>query len=616
MRATNAYQVIPKPVTGLGLKLLLGLLLLPAVLMAAHAEGVRSGTGDTGGSNAAISISPSQLANATVSVPYSVRINPQGGTAPYRFAFVQGAIPPGLYFNTATGTVAGTPTTAGSFAFRIAIFGASAHGDVTVSMIVSAGSRGGEGVTVAVSPGSAAVAAAGTQQFSAAVGHTENTAVTWSASGGTITSRGLFTAPSIAAASTYTVTATSVADPTKHAQSTITVNPLAAGVSVAVSPTSSTLLSAGTQQFAAIVSHTSNTSVVWAASSGTITSGGLFTAPSVTSSTTETVTATSAADPSKHSQATITVNPAAASISVAVSPTSSSIISSGTQQFTATVRNTSNTAVLWTATGGTISSGGMFNAPQVSASVTATITATSVADPTKFARSTVTVNPTAVAVVVVAVSPASSSIISSATQQFVANVSNASNSGVTWSASSGTISAGGLFTAPSVTVTTTASVVATSVADTTKSALATVIVNPQAQTPPPPPPPPPPSTGADNTYCGTGNLANFGGTDTVATLPQACINTALANTPSPGKVTLVAAGGSVQSAINSAACGDVIQLQAGATFTGTFSLPNKSCDGQHWITIRTSAPDSALPPEGTRLTPCYAGVASLPGRPA
>jgi hypothetical protein len=64
-----------------------------------------------------------------------------------------------------------------------------------------------------------------------------------------------------------------------------------------------------------------------------------------------------------------------------------------------------------------------------------------------------------------------------------------------------------------------------------------------------------------------------------------------------------------------AACGDVIELQAGTTFTGDLTLPTKNCDDAHWIVLRTSAPDSALPAEGTRLTPCYAGVASLPGRP-
>src|SRR6266487_892468 len=49
--------------------------------------------------------------------------------------------------------------------------------------------------------------------------------------------------------------------------------------------------------------------------------------------------------------------------------------------------------------------------------------------------------------------------------------------------------------------------------------------------------------------------------------------------------------------------------------SGAFHFPQKSCDDAHWIIVRTSAPNSALPPEGTRLTPCFAGVASLPGRP-
>jgi hypothetical protein len=48
---------------------------------------------------------------------------------------------------------------------------------------------------------------------------------------------------------------------------------------------------------------------------------------------------------------------------------------------------------------------------------------------------------------------------------------------------------------------------------------------------------------------------------------------------------------------------------------GNFKFPAKSCDDNHWIVVRTDAEDSALPVEGSRLTPCYAGVASLPGRP-
>ncbi|HYM75137.1 MAG TPA: hypothetical protein VE377_04095 [Candidatus Dormibacteraeota bacterium] len=87
------------------------------------------------------------------------------------------------------------------------------------------------------------------------------------------------------------------------------------------------------------------------------------------------------------------------------------------------------------------------------------------------------------------------------------------------------------------------------------------------------------------------------------------------NTPAPGKVIRVRAGQDPSQALSEAHCGDTIELQAGATF-GRLALPEKKCDDSHWIVIRTSAPDSKLPPEGTRLTPCYAGVASLPGRPA
>jgi hypothetical protein len=107
--------------------------------------------------------------------------------------------------------------------------------------------------------------------------------------------------------------------------------------------------------------------------------------------------------------------------------------------------------------------------------------------------------------------------------------------------------------------------------------------------------------------------SNFDGP---AELPRTTVPTAMSDTAAPGHVIQVSAGGDPQAAINTAQCGDTIELQAGATFTGMMQLPAKQCDDQHWIVIRTSAPDSALPPEGQRLTPCYAGVASLPNRPA
>ncbi|HEX4785086.1 MAG TPA: hypothetical protein VH350_12130 [Candidatus Sulfotelmatobacter sp.] len=107
-----------------------------------------------------------------------------------------------------------------------------------------------------------------------------------------------------------------------------------------------------------------------------------------------------------------------------------------------------------------------------------------------------------------------------------------------------------------------------------------------------------------------------GGYDGAAALPRVLIQTATSNTPAPGITITVNSGGNLQAALNSARCGDTIQLQAGETFTGRFTFPAKSCDDNHWIVVRTSADDSVLPAEGSRLTPCYAGVSSLPGRPA
>ncbi|MBI4014154.1 MAG: hypothetical protein HY359_17685, partial [Candidatus Rokubacteria bacterium] len=70
-----------------------------------------------------------------------------------------------------------------------------------------------------------------------------------------------------------------------------------------------------------------------------------------------------------------------------------------------------------------------------------------------------------------------------------------------------------------------------------------------------------------------------------------------------GAVINVSAGGDLQAALNQAQPGDVVQLQAGATFTGNFALPYKS--GTGWIYIQSSALAS-LPPAGTRVSPAQA----------
>ena len=122
-----------------------------------------------------------------------------------------------------------------------------------------------------------------------------------------------------------------------------------------------------------------------------------------------------------------------------------------------------------------------------------------------------------------------------------------------------------------------------------------------------------PPTG-ENAYCGKGNVAQFGDKDGPADLPKASYYTALDGTPSPGKQIRVAANSDLSAAVEGAKCGDTLLLPAGSSFNVN-ELPSKKCDDQHYITVRTDTPDSKLPPEGTRISPAWAGVASLPGCP-
>lgn len=78
-------------------------------------------------------------------------------------------------------------------------------------------------------------------------------------------------------------------------------------------------------------------------------------------------------------------------VSVSVSPNSASIASGASQQFSASVTNTSNTAVTWSASSGSISASGKYTAPAVSASTQVSVTATSVADSSAHAAATVVI---------------------------------------------------------------------------------------------------------------------------------------------------------------------------------------------------------------------------------
>ena len=163
------------------------------------------------------------------------------------------------------------------------------------------------------------------QQFTA------SESVNWSVDGvaggnattGTITTGGLYTAPS--ASGNHTITGTSTVDPKVTGTATVTIAQLS------ISPTSASLAPGATQQF------TASQSVNWSvdgvaggnATTGTITSAGLYTAPSAAGN--HTVTGTATGNPKLSASASVTV------LQLTISPASATLSPGGTQQFAASL---------------------------------------------------------------------------------------------------------------------------------------------------------------------------------------------------------------------------------------------------------------------------------------
>jgi hypothetical protein len=83
------------------------------------------------------------------------------------------------------------------------------------------------------------------------------------------------------------------------------------------------------------------------------------------------------------------------------------------------------------------------------------------------------------------------------------------------------------------------------------------------------------------------------------------VNVGTPAAPEAARTVTLRAGEDLQRALDAARPGDTIVLEAGASFVGPFTLPNKR--GAEFITVRSSALDR-LPPEGVRVTPAHAAL--------
>jgi hypothetical protein len=145
-----------------------------------------------------------------------------------------------------------------------AISKANTNDESNVSLVIVSG------VSISVSPEAVDLLPGGTKQFTATVTGNSNTSVTWAVAGvsggnstvGTITSQGLYTAPSTltSAPRSVTITATAAVDATKTASASVTLHN---NINVSLSPSSASVKTFGQQQFTASVASDSSATFSW-----------------------------------------------------------------------------------------------------------------------------------------------------------------------------------------------------------------------------------------------------------------------------------------------------------------------------------------------------------------
>ena len=458
--ALVAYAVSPALPAGLALNPTTGVITGTPTTVTAVASYVVTASNTSGAATARATLNMTVVA-APVATSLVAATNPvlYGGSTSLTptFSGGTGAVDQGIGAVTSgTAFSSGALTAAKTFTLTVTnAAGVTATAAVGVTL-QSAG-------VAAISPAAPTLTVSTGTTFSSSVSGASNTGLTWSATAGTInSSTGAFTAP--ASPGSVTITATSQADGTKTASTTVTV--VAAPTIASFAPAAATLTAGASTTLTA----------TFAGGTGSINQGvGAVTstmAKTVTpaSTTTYTLTVTNAATVPAAASLTATT-----SVTVVAAPVATSLVA-GTNP----VLYGGSTSLTPTFSGGTgavdqgigvVTSGTTFSSGALTAAKTFTLTVTNAAGATATAAVGVTLQSAGVA----AISPAAPTLTVSTGTTFSSSVSGASNTGLTWSAIAGTINAStGAFTAPaspgSVTIT------ATSQADATKTATTTVTV--------------------------------------------------------------------------------------------------------------------------------------------
>lgn len=306
------------------------------------------------------------VAKVTIN-PETTRLAPgQGLQFTATTVYSDGKSAPGSYLWSATGgtiTQTGAYTAAAEGDYKVVVVGAGAlfADTATVSVVNQAPSL----ASLRISPKPVTIQAGGVQQFYVigawSDGTTGQPMVTWTATGGSMTPGGLYTAGSVAG--TYRVIAVHQGG-TLADTSAVTVQPPSV-VALGISPKNASVQPGRTQQFTASATWSNGStvlpSVTWTATGGTVSSGGLYAAGNTTGTYRVILSGGGRAD-----TATVNVGAPRALVSLGLAPKSAQVGIGGTQQFSVSALWSDGSTTLpvlsWSATGGTISSTGLYAA--------------------------------------------------------------------------------------------------------------------------------------------------------------------------------------------------------------------------------------------------------------
>ena len=187
---------------------------------------------------ATLAITPTASATTQVGQSYAQANVASGGTPTYHYSLASGALPAGTMLNTSTGTVSGTPTTAGAFSYAIKVTDSGTPTAQTATTSTVSGTIAPSTLTITPTASATTHVGQNYSQTNTASGGTVPyhyslaagalpAGTTLSPSTGTVSGT-----PTVASAFSYTIKVTDSGSPTAQTATTTTVSGTIGGVSL------------------------------------------------------------------------------------------------------------------------------------------------------------------------------------------------------------------------------------------------------------------------------------------------------------------------------------------------------------------------------------------------